>query len=79
MTYHVYIIYSELKHKYYIGQTNDLVLRLAKHKSGLVKSTKHGIPWKLIWTTSVDSRSESMILEKKIKNIGSTRFLKKHL
>ena len=46
---YVYIIYSKKTKKRYIGKTNDLKLRLSWHNRGLTKSTKPGIPWKLIY------------------------------
>ena len=35
----VYILYSETKSKYYVGQTNDLQNRLDRHNSAQVTST----------------------------------------
>jgi predicted GIY-YIG superfamily endonuclease len=40
----VYILYSETKSKYYVGQTNDLQNRLDRHNSAQGTSTK-------IWNT----------------------------
>jgi putative endonuclease len=34
------------------------------------------IPWKLVWSKEVATRTEAMALEKKIKSRGAARFLK---
>jgi putative endonuclease len=71
----VYILYSEITQKYYIGQTQDLDNRIVEHNSGETKSLKSGIPWNIVFTAEVENRVDSVRLEKKIKNIGAKRFL----
>jgi len=51
--YKVYILYSENNKKYYIGHTNDIHDRIRRHNNGLVKSTKNGRPWKIIYTENL--------------------------
>jgi len=71
----VYILYSERRNRFYTGQTQDVTHRLYRHNAGLEKSTKTGRPWKLVWSTAVENRSQAAILEKKIKSRGAQRFL----
>ena len=73
--YYVYILESKSLGKYYTGQCNDLSDRLGRHNSGQTHSIKHGIPWDLVWSEEVETRSEAMSLEKKIKSRGAKRFL----
>jgi putative endonuclease len=73
MEYSVYILYSKQHGKYYIGQTNDIQDRLNRHNSGYVLSTKQYLPWEMVWNTNKARRSETMILEKKLKNLSKTR------
>jgi putative endonuclease len=73
--FYVYILYSDTKSKYYIGQTIDIDNRLNRHNSGFSLSTKYGIPWKLVQTFNCNNRSEAILLEKKIKKRGAERFL----
>ncbi len=73
--YEVYIIFSISSNRYYIGQTKNFDARIIRHNKGLVKSTKHGIPWKLILKIEVLSRNEAVFLEKKIKKRGAKRYL----
>ena len=75
MTYLVYILYSESKATFYTGQTQDIVNRIEQHNRGQTKSIVNGIPWKLVWSEAVNSRSEAMKLENKVKKRGARRFL----
>lgn len=43
--YYLYILKSLKYERHYIGITNDVLKRLAKHNSGSVKSTKAYRPW----------------------------------
>ena len=74
--YFAYILYSTTIGQYYCGQTNNLHLRLDKHNSGSTLSNKHGIPWILVGFINCETRSEAMVLEKKIKKRGIERWLK---
>ena len=79
--YLVYILYSDSKDIFYKGQTVDLDDRLARHNKGLVKSTKAGVPWILVWRAWKEKRSEAMELETKLKNLNRSRtihFMLKH-
>ncbi|SNR64312.1 GIY-YIG nuclease family protein, partial [Flavobacterium sp. ov086] len=73
--YYTYILYSTTKSKFYIGQTNDIDDRLRRHNSGASLSTKGGIPWKIIYFIKLESRSEAVLLETKIKKRGAKRYL----
>jgi len=76
MKYYVYILFSQTKLRYYVGQTQDFEKRLQRHNKGLVLSTKGGKPWELVRRFEKESRSEAMKLEHKIKKRGIERFLK---
>jgi putative endonuclease len=71
----VYILYSEVKQKFYTGQTQDFEKRLQTHNSGKNLSTKKGAPWILVWKIVVRTRSEAVILELTIKKRGAVRFI----
>ena len=75
MDFFVYILYSESIDSYYKGQTSDLEDRLHRHNSGYEKATKSGTPWKLIWCTQKATRSEALILEKKLKNLSREKIV----
>ena len=71
MTYYVYILQSEKDDGFYIGQTQDLNLRLAMHNSGRSKYTRAKGPWKLYASRELGNRSEAVKMERKLKNLGS--------
>jgi putative endonuclease len=74
--YYVYVLYSEKHDRIYIGQTNNLKIRIAKHNSGKVKSTKSHLPWKLIHSEEFPSRSKAMIRERELKSHKGRDFIK---
>jgi putative endonuclease len=77
MTYSTYILHSQASGRFYIGQTQDLEKRLAKHNAGYVKSTKAYKPWKLVWHQTFQSRSEAFQLEKKLKSFKKRDYILK--
>ncbi|HTL81460.1 MAG TPA: GIY-YIG nuclease family protein [Bacteroidia bacterium] len=68
MKYYVYILYSMSRDRYYVGQTENIENRLASHNAGRTPSTKNGIPWKLVFSEILPSRSEAMKREVEIKS-----------
>jgi putative endonuclease len=78
MKYQVYIIQSQKTHRYYIGITKDIKLRLRQHNTGKTRSTKSGIPWKVIKTEEYLSRQEAYKREKQIKRYKGGEALKNY-
>ena len=75
MSFYVYILYSSSLDKYYVGFTQDLTKRLARHNSGLNRSTKPGLPWELKYSEVFESRAEAMAREKQVKSQKSRKYL----
>ncbi|MEO5581631.1 MAG: GIY-YIG nuclease family protein [Saprospiraceae bacterium] len=73
--YYTYILYSDSFDKFYIGQTIDISNRLSRHNNGSESATKPYIPWKMLWFANKSSRSEAILLEKKLKNLGKVRLI----
>ena len=73
--YYVYMLYSAVVDRYYVGQTSNLEDRLKRHNQGRSKYTKSGIPWKLVYKESFETRSEAMKSEKKLKQSKSREHL----
>lgn len=48
---------------------------MKRHNAGKVRSTKSGIPWKLITYFEYSTRKEAVFKEQQIKNRGVKRFL----
>ncbi len=74
--YYVYILYSPSTDSFYKGQTQSLDQRLIRHNNGFEKATKHGRPWKLVWSTQKTTRSEAIKLESKLKNLNTIKLKK---
>lgn len=66
--YITYILNSRKNKKYYIGHTHDLIVRLQKHNSGRIRSTKSGIPWVIVYKESFKNRSSAYRRELEIKS-----------
>jgi putative endonuclease len=81
MGYQVYILQSMLNGRYCVGQTADLGDRLDRHNAGREKATAPHVPWMLVWATSKETRSEAVLLERKLKYLSRIRleaFMRKY-
>ena len=61
-----------------MGQTADTEKRLKRHNCGKVPSTRGGEPWEIVLRIAVETRSEALILERRIKKRGAKRFIDDH-
>lgn len=67
MEYTFYILRSLKNNRYYVGSTENIKERLAKHNRGEVKSTKAGRPWKVIYGEAFDTRQKARRRELQVK------------
>ena len=74
--FYTYIIYSKSANRYYVGYTHDLKLRIERHNSGWSRSTKSGIPWKLVYHEKFDTKSDAIKRENEIKRKKSRKYIK---
>jgi len=79
MAFHLYILFSKSKNKYYIGHTNNIDRRLSEHNSGQTKSTKTGTPWELVLTKEFDSNVEANKVELYLKRMKSRKYIEKFI
>ena len=77
--YYTYVLRSEKDEKHYVGFTKDLKLRFEQHNRGLVESTKHRRPLKLIYYEACLSQDDATKREKYLKSYHGKMFLKKRL
>ncbi|UTW64494.1 GIY-YIG nuclease family protein [bacterium SCSIO 12741] len=77
--YFVYIIQSESTGALYKGQSQDVDTRLKQHNSGKTKSTKSGIPWKLIYKEEYETLEEALKRERYLKTAAGRRWIKKNV
>lgn len=74
--YNVYILKMN-NDSYYIGSTKDLSARLLLHKNGKVYSTKHKLPYTLMYTESHQDRSNAQTREYQIKKWKSRKAIER--
>ena len=69
MKYFVYLIISKNKQKYlsYVGYTNNLKKRLAKHNASKGAKFTRGRKWIIAYSMGYDTKSKAMIEEYKLK------------
>ena len=69
MKYFVYLIISKNKQKYlsYVGYTNNLKKRLARHNASKGAKFTRGRKWIMAYSVSYDSKSKAMREEYKLK------------
>jgi putative endonuclease len=73
--FYVYILQSKVDLSFYVGQTEDLEIRLTKHNEGGSKYTSSKIPWDLVYFEEFDTRSESVRREREIKSKKSRKYI----
>ena len=78
MIYKVYVL-ENLKRDWYIGHTDNLNYRLARHNNNLVRSTKNKGPWRVIYTEEFRTRAEAMKREEYLKSGRGRKYLKEFL
>jgi putative endonuclease len=77
--YYVYVLYSEIDDKHYVGYTHNLHLRFEQHKKGLVPSTKNRRPLKLVYFEACLNQQDATRREKYLKTHYGRMFIKKRL
>ena len=79
--YYAYVLRSEQNGRLYKGSCRDIAVRVQKHNSGKVRSTKPYRPWKLIYFEEFKSRGEAFQREqywKTVKGAAELRLLPGH-
>jgi len=75
----VYVLLSKIDNKLYIGFTDSIEDRIKAHNSGRVESTKHRLPFDLIYYEAYADRRDAEGRELFLKSGSGHRFLKKQL
>jgi putative endonuclease len=75
----VYILRSDSANRFYIGETEDVNLRVSIHNTGSFKnsSTKIANDWQLVKQIEVKDRVAARIIERYLKSMKSSIFLLK--
>ena len=77
--YYTYVLLSESDNKFYVGFTKKLERRLEEHEKGLVFSTLHRRPLRLIYFEACLNEIDAIKREKYFKSGFGRRFLKNRL
>ena len=65
--FYTYILQSLKNGRYYVGSCEDKERRFHQHNSGLVKSTKFYLPWKIVYTEKYKTLQEARKREYQVK------------
>ena len=73
MVWKLYVLKSAKTGRFYIGHTNCLERRLAEHNGGQTRSTRSGVPWRLVHQESFTEKPAAAARERQIKAWKSHR------
>ncbi|MDA0751560.1 MAG: GIY-YIG nuclease family protein [Verrucomicrobia bacterium] len=77
--HYVYVLQSGKDGQFYTGYTNDLRARFQQHAQGMVKSTAHRLPMKLVYYEACLSQADATKREKYLKTAWGKRYIKGRL
>ena len=78
--HYVYILWDKATHThYYVGHTQDLTSRLARHNSGHVPHTSKYAPWEIHSAIAVQSLECAQKLERYLKSHSGREWTQRHL
>jgi len=78
MWHYVYILQNERGYKY-VGLTDDIDDRLARHNREEIPSTSKYRPWKMIHFSAFEMRKKAAEYEKYLKSGSGRTFTQRHL
>jgi putative endonuclease len=65
--FHVYVLKSTKTNRRYVGSCQDVDARLRRHNAGDTKSTRYGIPWRIVYREDFSTRLQSLQRERYFK------------
>ncbi len=78
-SWYVSVLMSKKEGNWYIGSTKNMQKRILSHNAGKNRSTKHGIPWGIIYCEIGLKRNDARAREKYLKSGQGRRYLKNRL
>ena len=75
--HYFYIIYSRSINQYYVGESENIIVRLRQHNTGYFKgsSTSKAKDWEIVLLVPCNDRSEARKLESFVKKQKSKKFI----
>ncbi|MDD4271228.1 MAG: GIY-YIG nuclease family protein [Patescibacteria group bacterium] len=77
MPYFTYILKSQKNNDIYIGSCENVLIRLNRHNTGKVKSTKGYKPWDLLESKQFNTRGEAVKQERFLKSHQQKEIIKR--
>ncbi len=76
--HYLYILYSKILNRFYVGETPNIDTRVTLHNSHYFKKafTKSASDWEIVLNKRCNSRDEALYLESFIKRMKSKKFIK---
>jgi len=79
MKYYTYVLKSQRDNLYYVGFSENIDVRLKEHNVGKVNSTKHRIPFELVYYEVCFNKADALHREKYLKSSYGKRYIKNRL
>ncbi|REL38429.1 GIY-YIG nuclease family protein [Rhodohalobacter sp. SW132] len=70
MKHTVFVLYSPLVDRYFVGSSSNPEKAINRHNSGKNKHTKSGIPWRVVCQKTFDTVEKAKEAEASIKSSG---------
>ena len=79
--YHIYAIYNRSADRIYIGQTENLNLRIDQHNDRTFKgyTSRYQGEWQLIYKELAATRPDALLRERQLKSQKGREFIKSHI
>lgn len=77
--YFVYILYSEILNKTYVGFCSDLAKRIRRHNLKPTRTTKNSDDYKLVWYCRFFSKMKALRFERYLKTRSGRIFMRNRL
>ncbi|EKE18897.1 MAG: hypothetical protein ACD_9C00203G0001 [uncultured bacterium] len=77
--FYIYIIESIKNSELYVGFTDDLKRRIEEHNHEANVSTKHGVPWQVIYYEACTNKRDAVRRERYLKTSQGMRLAKRRL
>jgi predicted GIY-YIG superfamily endonuclease len=76
---HVYILFSALRKRTYVGCSENWQARLETHNAGRVTATRSGVPWRMVHLEEAESMLLARRRESYLKSSAGRRWTKRIL
>ncbi len=79
MMYYVYVLYSKVHDRFYIGMTNDLDRRITEHRFGTTYTTSRMKDFQLVYYEACRVKEDATARESQLKTGFGRGYLRKRV